>query len=340
MPKVSVIVPVYNVEAYLNRCIDSILNQTFWDFELILVDDGSSDSCGAICDAYKKMDERVRVIHKRNAGVSAARNTGIDAANGQYIMFVDSDDYIDDDMLEDMLLYDGSDVILSGLRYVDCNGKLMHEHKLKKIEQLCLKDFIRDFYIEAETNFILASPCNKLFRKEVVELHTIRYKENISICEDGLFVVDFLRKCKIVSCVPKSYYNYVQYGTNTLMCKYNANAIDACEMSYLAKIDMLQRCGISNTAIYRTVEKGCYGLFVAFLVQIYTRSGACNNTKYKKTKEALKNPSFCALIQKNKEIDFQAILLKISVLTRNAFLIHIICSIRYNKCRKAENGVF
>ena len=94
-PEISVIVPVYRVEKYLNDCIDSILAQTFTDFELILVDDGSPDSCPALCDAAAERDNRVRVIHKQNGGVSTARNAGLDAAQGNWIGFVDSDDMID-----------------------------------------------------------------------------------------------------------------------------------------------------------------------------------------------------------------------------------------------------
>ena len=95
MPKVSVIVPVYKVESYLRKCVDSILGQSFSDFEVILVDDGSPDNCGAICDDYATRDQRVKVIHKINGGLSDARNVGLDAAIGQYICFVDSDDWIE-----------------------------------------------------------------------------------------------------------------------------------------------------------------------------------------------------------------------------------------------------
>ena len=102
-PKISIIVPVYKVEKYIHKCIDSILNQTFKDFELILVDDGSPDNCGKICDEYAKKDSRVIVIHKENGGLSSARNSGLDIARGDYIGFVDSDDYIENDMYE--LLY-------------------------------------------------------------------------------------------------------------------------------------------------------------------------------------------------------------------------------------------
>lgn len=105
MPRLSVIVPVYSAEKYITKCLDSILSQTFTDFELLLVDDGSPDRCGEICDQYAKMDKRIKVFHKDNGGVSNARNLGLSKADGAYIAFVDPDDYIDKDMFKDTITY-------------------------------------------------------------------------------------------------------------------------------------------------------------------------------------------------------------------------------------------
>ena len=121
MPKISVIVPVYKVEKYIHKCVDSILNQTFSDIEVILVDDGTPDRCGEICDAYGEQDSRVKVIHKENGGLSDARNAGMPHASGEYIIFIDSDDYIESDMLEYMytrLTEAGADMATCGLYFV------------------------------------------------------------------------------------------------------------------------------------------------------------------------------------------------------------------------------
>lgn len=127
MPEISIIVPVYKAEAYLCRCVDSILTQSFTDFELILVDDGSPDNCPVICDAYVALDSRVKVIHQKNAGVSSARNAGLDLAQTKYIMFCDSDDYISNDWCQ--VLYE------SILRHpTACNVSnyyLVSENKMK-----------------------------------------------------------------------------------------------------------------------------------------------------------------------------------------------------------------
>ena len=136
-PKISIIVPVYKVEPYIHKCIDSILNQTFKEFELILVDDGSPDNCGNICDEYAKKDNRVRVIHKENGGISSARNIGLDVSNGEYIGFVDSDDYIKLDMYERLYnscKVNNADISIIGTIEVDENGKKLYEHIPDKLD--------------------------------------------------------------------------------------------------------------------------------------------------------------------------------------------------------------
>lgn len=129
MPKVSVIVPVYKVESYLRKCVDSILGQSFSDFEVILVDDGSPDNCGAICDDYATRDQRVKVIHKINGGLSDARNVGLDVAIGQYICFVDSDDWIEQDLLKDnvaVLEHSGADLSIFGFTEIYSDREVVH----------------------------------------------------------------------------------------------------------------------------------------------------------------------------------------------------------------------
>ena len=125
VPVFSVIVPVYNVEPYLKRCLDSILCQTFSDFELILVDDGSTDRSGEICDAYAEQNERIRVIHQENKGLSAARNTGLDHAQGTFVYFVDSDDYLRENLLERVFESFGedTDLVTFNCLHIDIDGE-------------------------------------------------------------------------------------------------------------------------------------------------------------------------------------------------------------------------
>ena len=126
MPQISVIVPVYNAEKYLHRCIDSILAQTFSDFELLLIDDGSKDNSGRICDEYAAKDSRIRVFHKKNGGVSSARNMGLDNAKGDWITFVDSDDWVKQDYLYSMISQPDADLIMSSFDIIENFGKWLH----------------------------------------------------------------------------------------------------------------------------------------------------------------------------------------------------------------------
>ncbi|MGL5150605.1 MAG: glycosyltransferase family 2 protein [Clostridium sp.] len=185
-PKISIIVPVYKVELYLEKCIDSILNQTFKDFELILVDDGSPDRCGEICDEYAKKDNRIKVIHKENGGLSSARNAGLDIAKGEYIGFVDSDDWIEVNMYEVLYnlccdndadivsckalnLYEGKDIV-----------KRFNEKKIKLYEG---KINILDAHYNREFNFSL---CTKLIKTK--KINKLRFKEGM-ISEDVIFMI-------------------------------------------------------------------------------------------------------------------------------------------------------
>ena len=133
---ISVIIPVYNVENYLRECIESVLNQTFRDFEVILVDDGSTDSSGDICDEYVEKDERVTVIHQKNGGLSVARNTGLSEANGKYVYFLDSDDYISENALATLLNIaenDSSDIVFfDAVSFTDTDDFTVHQNYIRK----------------------------------------------------------------------------------------------------------------------------------------------------------------------------------------------------------------
>lgn len=183
-PTISVIVPVYEAEKYLNECIESILNQTFSDLELILVDDGSTDRSGEICDAYKKQDARVRVLHKKNGGVSSARNTGIELSRGTYLTFVDSDDYLTTGALEklymDIITYEAD--ISCCLMCSDSEvgrGSLQNGiFEIWKSKDALIKSL--------EDNHFTYSSCAKLYRKDF--LGDIRFDEGRKIHEDSYFV--------------------------------------------------------------------------------------------------------------------------------------------------------
>lgn len=170
MPKISIIVPIYNVEEYLPRCIDSILAQTFKDFELILVDDGSLDNCGKICDEYAQKDDRIVVIHKENGGLSDARNAGIDVATGEYIGFIDSDDWIDSNMY--YVLYNNAIKNMADISeclFTQCSDNIVVKQPNKIIEKVFSKEnAIIELY--NNDNFGSITVWNKLFKKSLFDI--------------------------------------------------------------------------------------------------------------------------------------------------------------------------
>ena len=204
MPELSIIVPVYKVEPYLRRCLDSILAQTFRDFELILIDDGSPDNCGAICDEYAAKDSRIIVIHQKNQGVSAARNAGLDIAKGTYLGFVDSDDWIEPEMYETMIATAKEkqvDVVACGIKHFDTKGNFIFDELLTEffIHGSSLHGCIYDM-----PNTIGGCIWNKIYRHD--QVMGSRYKCGVTMAEDRLFLLTALNKCKNAYKIRNTFY--------------------------------------------------------------------------------------------------------------------------------------
>ena len=197
-PAISVIVPVYNTEPYLARCVDSILDQSFSDFELLLVDDGSTDGSSAICDACAQKDKRVRVFHKENDGVSSARNLGIDNAQGEWLYFVDSDDELLPDGLRTLVdnISDDVDVSMGGFESVDEQGNVTREASKSVNLRLSRKESVITLYRGQGCcgYFFLGYTWQRLFRKSLVDRFNLRFDTSIAIKEDTLFVMQYVRR--------------------------------------------------------------------------------------------------------------------------------------------------
>lgn len=225
-PKISCIIPIYNSEKYLPYCIDSILAQTFTNFELILVDDGSSDGCPEICDEYAKKDDRVRVIHQSNAGVSAARNTGLDVARGEYLCFVDSDDYISQNLFSTYLFelkQKDLDLIICGFKNFYDNNKRKSFCELPNQEIYDLKDFWKNFG-NLLNNHILRSPCNKLYRSDIINNHGIRFDTSTQMAEDAIFNSVYYDKINSLRVCNKPLYNVrIHNSSSRLTNSYHKN---------------------------------------------------------------------------------------------------------------------
>lgn len=187
MVLVSVVVPVYNVENYLEECLDSILKQSYGNIEVLLVDDGSTDQSGRICDVYAGKDERVKVFHLKNGGVSAARNFGIEQADGDYLLFVDSDDCIHVDLIRIFLEYEKQNLCF-------CDFTREKEDIFDELpDQMPLETFHRSHFMQVFCANYVNSPVNNLFRTEILKSQQIRFPEDMNLGEDLLFNLEYLK---------------------------------------------------------------------------------------------------------------------------------------------------
>lgn len=203
---ISVIVPVYNVEDYLEKCVDSIINQTYKNLEIILIDDGSTDSCPSLCDELKKRDKRIKVVHKSNGGLSSARNKGLDIAKGSLISFVDSDDYIEESMLEELknnMDKYSSDIAVCDFYTVTGSKKQTHSYKER---EFVLEEKQKFDYLNNEYGDLTVYAWNKLYKKSLFD--EIRYPDG-KIFEDSHIICELLEKARRVSYVVKPLYNYI-----------------------------------------------------------------------------------------------------------------------------------
>lgn len=221
-PRLSIIVPVYNVEQYLRKCVDSILNQTFKEFELILVDDGSTDGSSRICDDYKEKDDRICVLHKENGGVSDARNYGIDHSNGEYIAFVDSDDWIDDGMYESMMsaiVENDADIAVCGHRVVTADGQI--EETVVFEEPILLTGAEATIEILKDER-MPSFAWNKLYKKRLFK--DIRFPKE-RIYEDTAVIYRYFDMAKRVYVLNRVYYNYLRRPGSLCLSQTNEKAV-------------------------------------------------------------------------------------------------------------------
>lgn len=217
---VSIIVPIYNAEDSLHNCIESILDQTYQHFELILVNDGSTDQSKEICDHYALLDQRIKVIHQQNAGPSSARNRGMKNAVGNYIQFVDADDYIKPLMTETLVkaMTNNVQLVICGYQSIRFAGLQQYIPTITGIFQKT--DFMQHiglFYKE----ILLPSPCNKLYHAALINHFSLHFPEQIKMGEDLLFNLAYLKVCPMIHVIDQPLYNYVIQDDRSLSRDFN-----------------------------------------------------------------------------------------------------------------------
>lgn len=246
--KVSIIIPVYNAEGYLKKCIDSIRNQSLSEIEIILINDGSTDRSKDICDYYKDLDKRIKVIHTKNKGVSHARNIGIQNASGKCIMFADSDDYVEKgwcQKLYNLIISESVDLVICGYNVENQRGKKIYiETRVLSEKENVSSLIVNDFFVLYLKN-LLNSPCNKIFRLDIIKKYCIKYDETLSLGEDMIFNLEYinLMSNEKIIVLNKGLYNYVWEEKQSLDYKYYDNLYDIYKHIY--------------HILYETLEKRC-----------------------------------------------------------------------------------
>ena len=210
-PLVSVIVPVYNAEPYLDNCLDSIAAQTWENLEVWLVDDGSTDASPALCDARAAADSRFHVLHQANAGVSAARNAALERATGQYLQFVDGDDYLPSTATERLVRTagaTGADLVIGRFWRVAGTRKALQGH-IRRDGVFTRREFAEEM-LKAPANFYYGVLWNKLYRRSIVEEGRLRCDPEVSWCEDFLFNLEYIRRTRLIAATAQPVYCYVK----------------------------------------------------------------------------------------------------------------------------------
>ena len=230
-PKISIISPVYNVEKYICRCVDSIIAQTFTDWELILVDDGSPDTSGTICNQYASQDSRIRVIHKQNGGVSAARQTGLDAAQGEYVIHADPDDWVEPTMLEELYAKakaEDADVVICDYFVNSSNSERIVKQEPHSLDA---KSISHELFQQLH-----GSCCNKLVKRTCFSNYNIRFPEGVNYCED-LYTWCLLYQHPEVKTtyLPNAFYHYCT--VNSFMTKKVTRKVYETNLAFAKKLD-------------------------------------------------------------------------------------------------------
>lgn len=232
MPLLSIIVPIYNVEKYLTKCIESVLSQSLNDYELILVDDGSPDNCGCICDQYSGLDSRIRVIHKKNGGLSDARNAGLKIAKGKYIIFLDSDDYMKEESLSDamgLLMDNDVDLLICPIIKTYLDGKLVVDMlPINKLVEILSRDNMYSRLTLSPTTFWGAG--KNIYKNNLIKDNKIEFKKNLIGAEDCEFFMEFVRTSE----------THLLYNSPLVHYRLGREGSITTTMSYLAILGQLE----------------------------------------------------------------------------------------------------
>lgn len=304
MTDISIIIPVFNKGNALRDCLDSILAQTFSYYECLLIDDGSSDGCELICDQYAATDPRVKVVHKKNGGVSSARNMGIDMAQGRYLMFCDADDIIPENALEQLICAmrtSTSELVVGGFDQVSIdrnNNTLQNTREYhRSLLQINTQDTAALWDFWNDNNML--SSCGKLFQKEIISGNGILFDTGLVVMEDYAFVLDYLEHCKQICMIPEVVYRYITYTDITPAQKrsrrdflFDVLAVGAKLSKYLSNHTMDDPEIFHKKTIYPTLR---YAYDILWSMDAPDMSA--KKAKYARISQAIKDDTFQKMLQ-------------------------------------------
>ena len=256
---ISIIIPIFNAKRHLEKCLKSICSQTYTDFECILVDDGSTDGSGELCDQWAKKESRFRVIHKQNEGVSAARNDGLDIAKGELVMFVDSDDWLENDYVEEMANHcDNAELTVSGqIRdYSNGNQKVF---KPCQTTSFTISSENTAIFTQLCKDWLLYAPHEKLYRRDIIEKNGIRFIKGCSYGEDLTFNFEYLNHVRSISMVSEALYHY-RIEEGSLSTRFRPNQFDEDYKQWVILESFFQKRGLWNEESKPYLYKRLWGI--------------------------------------------------------------------------------
>lgn len=275
---VTVVLPIYNVEKYLDKCVESVIHQTYSNLEILLVDDGSPDSCPRICDAWAERDSRVRVIHKQNQGLGMARNTGIENATGEYICFFDSDDYIREDTVEKTvrrMQQEQADFAVFGFSGVTDSGKPVSTfvpavgrktYRAEAVRDSFLPDYIAPDYQKKEPRAFYMSACMAMFSMEMIRTSGWKFvSERDIVSEDVYSLIDLMQYVNTVTVVPEAFYFY-RVNEKSLSRSHLTDRYQRIRHFYLETMKLCLHIGYNEDVLHR-VSKPYLSFTLAALKQ-------------------------------------------------------------------------
>lgn len=310
----SIIIPVYNVERYLNKCIESVINQTYKNFEIILVDDGSPDSCPQICDEWAKKDDRIVVVHKENGGSSSARNAGIKRAKGQYIGFIDSDDYWTEsnflEKIKDIVTENSVDVILFEYKEVDESGNIIKTPRFK-----CQQSIKADLQKVVDGDCLYSSTWHKFVKRELFSNNDLFFREGVT-SEDIEWTAKLIAVAKEYYIYPIVRYAYVQ-RKGSIVHSIDIKAIKVLMENIKICIDIAKKAG--DNAIF-----GYVSYQYITLLNLYVRLGNNDESIY----DFIKNNSWLLDYSKNKKVKIVKLFYKLFGMRTTLFLLKLFLTIK------------